>query len=246
MAIAVDATNGAYVGSGNTTVTATLTVSGANRLIIAFVVDQDYLDATGTNTTGVTYDSVSMTKIGSARVNGNDVWVHLYALLAPNTGTHDAVASRTAGVEGFYIFVRSYTGVDQGTAIGSLPNQTGQGGNVTSFTGTVTTTADNSYTAMVAYGRGGSNTAGAGTVVIQQQDESGSWQSNGAVATAGSTTLTVNQSNGWYGYVIVGFAPSTIVGPTSVKTWDGVTQSTGVNTYLGTALASVKSVDGIT
>jgi hypothetical protein len=34
------------------------------------------------------------------------------------------------------------------------------------------------------------------------------------------------------------------VGPTTVKTWDGVTQSTGIKTYLGVALASVKSVNG--
>lgn len=35
-------------------------------------------------------------------------------------------------------------------------------------------------------------------------------------------------------------------GPTGVKTWNGVTQSTSVKTYLGVALASVKSVIGVT
>ncbi len=35
-------------------------------------------------------------------------------------------------------------------------------------------------------------------------------------------------------------------GPTNVKTFDGVTQSTGIKTYLGVALSSTKSVDGIT
>ncbi len=39
--------------------------------------------------------------------------------------------------------------------------------------------------------------------------------------------------------------PAVPSGPANVKTWDGVTQSTGIKTYLGTALASVKSVDGI-
>jgi len=37
-----------------------------------------------------------------------------------------------------------------------------------------------------------------------------------------------------------------VAGPTTVKTWDGVTQSTGIKTYMGVALASVKSVDGLT
>lgn len=36
-----------------------------------------------------------------------------------------------------------------------------------------------------------------------------------------------------------------VVGPTNVKTWDGVTQSTGVKTYFGVAVASVKSVNGV-
>ncbi len=35
-------------------------------------------------------------------------------------------------------------------------------------------------------------------------------------------------------------------GPTNVKTKDGVTQSTGIKTYMGLALASVKSVEGVT
>lgn len=34
-------------------------------------------------------------------------------------------------------------------------------------------------------------------------------------------------------------------GPTNVKTWDGITQSTGIKTYIGVALASTKTVDGI-
>lgn len=33
---------------------------------------------------------------------------------------------------------------------------------------------------------------------------------------------------------------------TATKTWDGITQSTGIKTYMGIALASVKSVNGIT
>lgn len=40
--------------------------------------------------------------------------------------------------------------------------------------------------------------------------------------------------------------PTPATGPTNVKTWDGVTQSTGIKTYEDVALASVKSVNGIT
>lgn len=37
-----------------------------------------------------------------------------------------------------------------------------------------------------------------------------------------------------------------INGPTNVKTWDGVTQSTGIKTYQGVAVANVKTWNGIT
>lgn len=35
-----------------------------------------------------------------------------------------------------------------------------------------------------------------------------------------------------------------VVGPTTVKTWDGVTQSTQIKQYMGVDLANVKTVDG--
>lgn len=43
-----------------------------------------------------------------------------------------------------------------------------------------------------------------------------------------------------------GLAYPLVLGPVNVKTWNGVTQSTGVKTYNGIATASVKSVNGIT
>lgn len=40
-------------------------------------------------------------------------------------------------------------------------------------------------------------------------------------------------------------AVCSVVGPTTVKTFDGVTQSTGINTYFGQTLATTKTVNGI-
>ncbi len=48
------------------------------------------------------------------------------------------------------------------------------------------------------------------------------------------------QGRGW----IVAVKPAA-AGPANVKTFDGVTQSTGIKTYFGVALASTKTVDGI-
>lgn len=47
-------------------------------------------------------------------------------------------------------------------------------------------------------------------------------------------------------FAVDGPSVCTVVGPAGVKTWNGVTQSTSVKTYLGVALASVKSVIGVT
>jgi len=41
-------------------------------------------------------------------------------------------------------------------------------------------------------------------------------------------------------------ATCSVAGPTTVKTWDGVTQSTGIKTYLGVTVANTKSVIGAT
>lgn len=43
----------------------------------------------------------------------------------------------------------------------------------------------------------------------------------------------------------IGPYAATPAGPTTVKTWDGVTQSTGIKTYFGTPLANVKTLDGL-
>lgn len=40
--------------------------------------------------------------------------------------------------------------------------------------------------------------------------------------------------------------PSGAVGPANVKTWDGITQSSGIKTYGALALASVKTFNGVT
>lgn len=75
-----------------------------------------------------------------------------------------------------------------------------------------------------------------------------------ASATRPEATATGNASCTWSSGSVNGTSslgiqvsvPPPAVGPTGVKTFDGVTQSTGVKTYEGVALASVKSVLGVT
>ena len=58
----------------------------------------------------------------------------------------------------------------------------------------------------------------------------------GAASASGSSAGTQT----WFDLIQNG----AISGPTTVKTFDGVTQSTGIKTYFGVAVASVKTVNG--
>lgn len=61
----------------------------------------------------------------------------------------------------------------------------------------------------------------------------------------GSQSMTYNESPAeGFAAGMVSFAPAVAAGPTTVKTWDGITQSTGIKTYFGVDLANVKTVDG--
>lgn len=60
------------------------------------------------------------------------------------------------------------------------------------------------------------------------------------------TNADGNVSDQGYYYDNIGVGTGPVSGPTTVKTWDGITQSTGIKEYFGVALANVKTVDGAT
>ncbi len=62
---------------------------------------------------------------------------------------------------------------------------------------------------------------------------------------AASQTISYSAGSGG-GINAMEILPPVAAGPTNVKTKDGITQSTGIKTYEGLALASVKSVEGVT
>lgn len=91
------ATFDAKSGTGTNVVNATsVTVShtcGASATALFVLVAYWSLSATQQDLTGVTYNGVSLTKVGaSSRSNGQDI-VEIYALAGPATGTHNIVAS---------------------------------------------------------------------------------------------------------------------------------------------------------
>lgn len=185
---------------------------------------------------GVTYNSISMTEIGTDvdDASGNrhlSVWY----LVNPTTGAHNVVLTlNTSG--NISAISASYTGA----------SQTGQPDNTaaqpTTTTGdlitSITTVANNCWTILMVGGLGGlASSAGAGTTV--RFDEFADLglvyaDSNGAISPAGSTSLELtNASSQEYFGRIISISPSTGA-------------SGGVKTVNGLAKASVKTWNGLT
>ncbi len=126
-------------------------------------------------------------------------------------------------------------------------------GSGTSVTKSVTTTVDSDIIiSWFAVGNGATGlTASNSQSIIGSEADTTDFKvlaSDLPLATAGSQSIGyswtgTNSGEQYIAALKYAAAPS---GPTNVKTWDGVTQSTGIKTYKGVALASVKSVDGVT
>lgn len=207
--------------------------SGSDRFLIAYA-----WGGFGSDTvSSMTYNGVSLTKINSV-VCPADRGVSMWYLVNPASG------SNTLQVNGSSLFVlvaASYTGVDQSNPIDSNNPQTWN--SVTSFAPSTTVVASNCW--LVCTGKTAGNTPTAVTGIRRVNEDGGLFDSNGTVGT-GSQSISLNISGGAnFGSLMASIKPAAAAGPTNVKTWNGVTQSTGIKTYNGLAVASTKSVNGV-
>jgi len=180
--LAFDAPSSKNSEGGVTSLSWPHTTSGTDRILIVGV----SLNRGASSITGVTYNSVAMTNIGTAGFG--TAFMSLWQLVAPATGEHDIVVS----LSGFAEVIggaTSWTGVHQTTPLGTFASATGTSTspsvNVTSATGemvvdtlnargTATATVDPSQTErwnLLTTGaepvRGtGSNESGAATVTM--------------------------------------------------------------------------------
>ncbi len=232
MALALDTSTTSTLGTYSHTCT-------GSDLILFVGVNGDTTDTL----TSITYNGVSMTIISKVQVPG-DRWDYLYALVGPATGAHNVVIS---GASFHASAAVSYTGASQTGQPDSFNTGTVTGNTV--ITVSTTVVAANCWLIMWGSVDGGTMAAGTGTTFRNGSLAGGyaMFDSNGTVGT-GSQSLQFNTgaTNGNKAGVIASFKPVAPAGPANVKTFDGVTQSTGIQTYLGVAIASVKSVDGIT
>lgn len=201
MAIAYDSGTNSTMASG-TTVTFSHTCSGTDRILFVGAWSR------GTDVSGVTYNGVSMTACGTGINIGPDGdRFRMYYLVAPATGTNSVVVTGNSGAALVAGTSVSYTGASQTGQPDGYFTTTGSG---SSYTGTITTTADNSWAVMmVRTVTTGTSTAGSGTT--RRTNTDGHFQlfdGNGAKTPAGSYSLNATSSSQSYGVVMTSFSPS--------------------------------------
>lgn len=219
----------------NTLSTASITVSGSDTIGYAYAMSAE------DDITGVNWNGVAMTLVDKQTGTDN---VSLYQIYGPTTGVVTANRSGTSGriqVAGAYYVNAKQTGQPEVSAKNS---NTG----ATSISQSMTTTTDNAWGVFVGYGNGGNWAASTNsTSRIVVGSAGGLFDSNGPISPAGAFSMAASTNNGDNEIVMAGFIPvAAAAGPANVKTFDGVTQSTGIKTYFGTAIANVKTVDGAT
>lgn len=167
------------------------TGSGANRLMTV----NFYGNENGV-VSGMTYNGISLTKLGSLTLSPNYPVQEIWYLIAPPTGTFNLVVSMsTTSYGGFNI--TTWSGVDQTTPLANYSQLTGayNTGGATSFTisaesSSLVYSSFNSWNISAAYGA---------NMTSRWQSGADSWTTRGHTALAdisGTTTLTYTLSNG--------------------------------------------------
>ncbi|HYH69137.1 MAG TPA: hypothetical protein VD866_30870 [Urbifossiella sp.] len=178
--IAYDAT--ATATATATSLTYSHTCTGSNRVLLVGV----FITSSSDLVTGVTYNGVAMTRIGT--VTQGSERSYLYGLVNPASGANNVVVT-CSGSTSIFADSASYTGSNQLY----LPDatNTGNSGSATSLAIATTTVNDNCWTVM--FGRTSSSwSAGAGTTIRGTPDTHNICDSNAAKTPAGSVTLTLS------------------------------------------------------
>jgi hypothetical protein len=191
-----------YVTSG----TWSHTVSGNNRLLIACAASYQ------SDFSGATYDGASMTLLEDEYVTGYDAapyhYIACWGLLNPDVGTHNILVNFVGTAAWIVGAAESFDGVSQiGFPDAVMTNQeTGS-----TYTGTLTTTAANTWGLLYTINKIGPTSAGVGTVIRQSEQGGGTaiGDSNGSWSTPGSNSLSMTAaSSGPWGGIMISFAPA--------------------------------------
>ncbi|MGV6858953.1 MAG: DUF4347 domain-containing protein, partial [bacterium] len=222
LAVSVDATTTTTDDTGATSITVSHTTSGSDRLmVVGLSMHKDRGPVSS-----VTYNGTALTLVGTGQNGGDEARIELWALTAPDTGTHDVVVNLAGGGHGAVVGVTTFTGVDQATPYGSFFSATGNSSSIS--LGGISSAADEQIFSVVDHHNGTSLTPDSG--------QTESWD------------LAINEANGG-GYLASGASSVTLdwtpsnsekwaVGAISIKPFTpGYTTfdlQEGVNGYSGT------------
>ena len=201
LTIALDATSQGGEESASSK-TWSHTCTGTNRILFV----SGYIRGNGVDVTGITYNGVAMTAIGTSQQVSTNYYDKLFTfyLLAPATGAHNIVASFN-GTNYSDCNAVSYTGVSQ-TSFPNASTTSGPTGG-TSQTVSLTSTTDNCWMILCAEGSNGNLAGGTGTTFRAGAGNPKMWDTNGAVTPAGSRSMTFTYPNGTSVAKMVSFAP---------------------------------------
>src|SRR5581483_8547481 len=189
--------HGADLGNNNGTTSSlsgTFAVNSGDTILMVVAMG-DAVPAAGGNgvdDTTVTDNGVGMSLAGKI-LNSQDCWEYLFYSLNPATGSHTIVA-HAGSAHWLKLGAASYKGV---VGIGASTTHSGTG---TSLTTSLMTGHANSWVFIAedAYSGGGPGTAGAGDVRRSYEAAFGTWgiyDSNAALATAGTYSFTTHRSS---------------------------------------------------
>lgn len=188
--------------------TTSLTVSHTcgtqlNRALFVFISTRD---TTTDKVTGVTYNSVAMSR--------HNIWndgthtVYLYYLMAPSTGTNDIIISLSSANDCRAIGLSYFNAQQSG-----FPDANGTKAEtgVTSITHSITTVLDNSWTLIFARGSTSAPTSYTGGTIRKSAGEDSAGDTNELKTPPGSVSVTANcPGNNNMMIQLTSFAPSLV------------------------------------
>jgi hypothetical protein len=138
MAIAIDASSNSGYQTAQSTYSWSHTCSGDHRILIVSV---SMLSVAGSSVTGITYNSIALTKIRSDASVSGAVRTELWRLIAPATGANTVEVTLSAGLDSISA-ANSFTGVDQINPIDAQNGASATNVGAADATVSVTTVAD--------------------------------------------------------------------------------------------------------
>lgn len=245
-AIAYDASSKADVVIGTTSVTATHTASGSDRLVVA-------LSWCGTSAAiTVTYDSVDMSTVVTTTTRAdNGIYNRVFVLVAPSTTSSASVAFSIGASGNLGGMLSTFTGCNQsGQPDGSNGVLTQADG--TSASSNITVTASDCWVvgSYLNDNSPANSVTGTGALVTRRIGtwgaafgtagwfDSAGTVSTGSIAYGGSYGVSGGQT-----LCAVSIKPVSASGPTNLKSYDGNLKA-NIKSIAGNLIANVKSLSG--